>query len=415
MFGVTRFDETWHRLREWTAGQTPSERLAAQVLDAVGYEEIDPAHPLGGKDGGADALVMKDGRRWVMAVYFPRGQQTIGDITRKFTSDLAAAKKKAPDLVGFVFVTNQELLLAQREEFCALGDGVDVDLLHLERVAMILDTPRMSQVREQFLDISAGPRPMLVSVEIDGAVRSFAGAEEVREKVVEIYEDELRRGSERAKARGPVSPLNAISIIGVPEMERRVLSDREIEEDVHRFDEELTGRWDSCQEYLAAVAWPAVHFRITNEEESFLTNVQVILTFHGARGLEFADIDSFEWERLKDPAWEPPLGPYGLAIPRMPNLVPSGYPVSWQHNDDGDLEIIIDLPELRPYPPLRFSEDDVVLILDNPTREVVTVTYTVTAHGYGTFFEGDPIEVPVEHVAMAESVIAAIRAAEDED
>ena len=53
-----RTDETWHRLREWTSAQPPSERLAALVLEASGYQEIDPSHPLGGPLGslsGSDA------------------------------------------------------------------------------------------------------------------------------------------------------------------------------------------------------------------------------------------------------------------------------------------------------------------------------------------------------------------------
>ena len=37
-----RQDETWHRLREWTYRQTPSERLAAHVLLAEGYTGLDP-------------------------------------------------------------------------------------------------------------------------------------------------------------------------------------------------------------------------------------------------------------------------------------------------------------------------------------------------------------------------------------
>ncbi len=41
--------------------QAPSERMAALILDEEGFESIDPAHPLGGRDGGADALVQKDG------------------------------------------------------------------------------------------------------------------------------------------------------------------------------------------------------------------------------------------------------------------------------------------------------------------------------------------------------------------
>lgn len=49
---ANRIDETWHRLRDWTYGSAPSERLAAQILHHEGFEAIDPSHPLGGKDGG---------------------------------------------------------------------------------------------------------------------------------------------------------------------------------------------------------------------------------------------------------------------------------------------------------------------------------------------------------------------------
>ena len=66
-----RYDETWHRLREWTKGQTPSERLAAQILLHEGFSDFDPSHPLGGKDGGKDAIATKEGMRFAMAVYFP--------------------------------------------------------------------------------------------------------------------------------------------------------------------------------------------------------------------------------------------------------------------------------------------------------------------------------------------------------
>ena len=52
----SRWDETWHRLRDWTNGQAPSERLAAQILLSVGYTGLDPSHPLGGKDGMKDAV-----------------------------------------------------------------------------------------------------------------------------------------------------------------------------------------------------------------------------------------------------------------------------------------------------------------------------------------------------------------------
>jgi hypothetical protein len=146
---TTRWDETWHRLLEWTNGQGPSERLAAQVLVYEGFTNIDPNHPLGGKDGGRDAVCKKDGLSWAMAVYFPRGQQDFTTISKKFSSDMEAAKANHTD--GFVFVTNQELRLAERSSLCELSDRVE--LYHLETLTTVLDSPKMSGIRSQFLGI----------------------------------------------------------------------------------------------------------------------------------------------------------------------------------------------------------------------------------------------------------------------
>ena len=79
-----RQDETWHRLREWTYGQTPSERLAGQLAQAEGYRDYDPAHPLGGPDGGVDALAVRNGKKYVVAVYFAREPQTLPAIRRNW-------------------------------------------------------------------------------------------------------------------------------------------------------------------------------------------------------------------------------------------------------------------------------------------------------------------------------------------
>ena len=43
---------------------------------------IDPSHPLGGKDGLKDMTLSFEGKRWIGAVYFPRGQQTFTVITQ---------------------------------------------------------------------------------------------------------------------------------------------------------------------------------------------------------------------------------------------------------------------------------------------------------------------------------------------
>lgn len=146
-----RWDETWHRLREWTSGQAPSERLAAQILLHEGYINLDPSHPLGGKDGGKDAVCDKDNLKYLMAVYFPRGQQEFNDIKKKFLHDLKGVKSNSAD--ALVFVTNQELRLAEREDLKNAEGEVSIELFHLERITAILDRPDMAGVRKQFLGI----------------------------------------------------------------------------------------------------------------------------------------------------------------------------------------------------------------------------------------------------------------------
>lgn len=145
-----RPDETWHRLQQWTYGQAPSERLAAQILLADGFTNLDPSHPLGGRDGGKDAVMLLDGKRWIMAAHFPRCQQGFAKIKEKFGHDHAGVA--ANEAVGMAFVTNQELTEGERFMLKAAVAG-PVEIYHLERVATILDQPSMRQVREQFLYI----------------------------------------------------------------------------------------------------------------------------------------------------------------------------------------------------------------------------------------------------------------------
>ncbi|HRI68302.1 MAG TPA: hypothetical protein PK156_28930 [Polyangium sp.] len=144
-----RWDETWHRLREWTNGQAPSERLAAQILLGEGYSKLDPSHPLGGPDGCKDALCAKDGKTWVMAAYFPRGQQKLRTIKKKFNNDLRGVTKNGAH--GLAFVTNQEFSDSERMLLREAAAPVSVDLFHLERITAILDKPTMAPVRKQFL------------------------------------------------------------------------------------------------------------------------------------------------------------------------------------------------------------------------------------------------------------------------
>lgn len=143
--------ETFARLLDWTRGQAAAERLAVQLLRVEGFKSLDPSHPLGGPDGLKDVLCQREGKRWIGGIYFPRGQRTIGKIKEKLKQDLSGVEECDAD--GFAFVTNQELRLSERDELRNLVAGTEIELLHLERIASILDSPECYGIRLEFLDI----------------------------------------------------------------------------------------------------------------------------------------------------------------------------------------------------------------------------------------------------------------------
>lgn len=149
---MKRPDETWHRLRDWTIGSAMAERLAAQILLAQGFSDLDPGSPLGGPDGWKDASCTKDGQPWIMTAYFPLGQKDFNTIKRKLEIDLIGVGRN--NATGIAFVTNQGLTLPQRATLIELCQPYALDLFHLERVVAVLDQPSMHTVRQQFLFIS---------------------------------------------------------------------------------------------------------------------------------------------------------------------------------------------------------------------------------------------------------------------
>jgi len=143
--------ETWHRLLEWDRGQAPAERLAAILLHYDGFQNIDPSHPLGGKDGKKDIVILEKDSKWIAGVYFPRGQKSFKNIKDKFKDDFAGVI--ANNASGFVFITNQELRLVERQELCEIDTTINIVIYHLERIATMLNTPVNYGVRLEFLDI----------------------------------------------------------------------------------------------------------------------------------------------------------------------------------------------------------------------------------------------------------------------
>lgn len=142
-------DETWFRLLNWTKDQKASERLAAAILLSEGYRGVDPSHPLGGQDGGKDMLCLKDGLKIIGAAYFPRGQQEFKDIKEKFLADLQGVNRNGA--AGISFITNQELRLGERKSLQDMAGATVIDLYHLERLTLVLNSPKNYGIRMEFL------------------------------------------------------------------------------------------------------------------------------------------------------------------------------------------------------------------------------------------------------------------------
>lgn len=150
--GGARMLDTELRLISWRDGSTQAERLAAAALKLSGFEEIDPQSPLGGPDGAKDIVCSKGGLIWIGAVYFPVAPVRFPAIKKKFSADLAGLRANHR---GIVFVTNQSLTPGQRKTLVdiAAKSRKEADIVHLERLRALLDSPSGYGTRLQFLKI----------------------------------------------------------------------------------------------------------------------------------------------------------------------------------------------------------------------------------------------------------------------
>lgn len=416
--------------------------MAAQVLAAGGYESLDPSHPLGGPDGGRDGHCKKNGKPWIMAVYFSRGERTFKEVETKLVADVEAARKHSPH--GVVFVTNQELRLSERTELETLGGDVEIDIFHLERVAHILDQPRMGPVRQQYLGIAAGRPRMFITAEVQGEARTFTDDDRLLDFFVRCFQQDLRKKSDEAwkTKKAEEEDARAAGAWGTPRYTLphvdlapasidllrqfgldsetdppRPLTDEQILLETAAYREELSGRWASCMDYLASAAWPGLKFRLQNEEKGFLTNVEVVLTFHGCRGVDYYPVEYFEWQKVENPDWEPysaqQLAMMGISSSASLALQPKDYPVEYDHDDDGNFRVTITLPELRPRKLWTSNDDDVVLLLRDVDLDEVTVTYSATAYEHDDLYEGEPITMRVDKVSALKCYSDSHHAAEE--
>lgn len=78
--------------------------------------------------------------------------------------------------------------------------------------------------------------------------------------------------------------------------------------------------------------------------------------------------------------------------------------------------MIINLPQLRPYPEWRsddYDEDVVLMVRPDADDDEIRVTYTATAREYGDVYRGEATSLPVERLEMKDVLRAVARAHKD--
>jgi hypothetical protein len=120
------------------------ERLAADVLNALGYENVEPMAPSGGPDGGRDIKFTEGDESGTAFVTLDRS------IEKKFKADLAKTPPKGV-IALFCSVTVSPSKKRTMTE-TALAEGCRLEFFDLERLRSLLDSS-LKGVRRRYLGI----------------------------------------------------------------------------------------------------------------------------------------------------------------------------------------------------------------------------------------------------------------------
>lgn len=154
---------TDERLKTWLdANQLARERLCQAILSIdKHFSDVHPRHPRGGPDGGRD-LEAKFNNEYLAwgAIGF---QNSVSDSAsyrtqaqKKFKEDLEHTLKKLPSLKVFVFFTNVNLTVTEKESLVIKSKRKGIEYCEIfdrERMRIVLDSPDGLSIRYQYLQI----------------------------------------------------------------------------------------------------------------------------------------------------------------------------------------------------------------------------------------------------------------------
>lgn len=155
--------ETDQRLKSYLdSNQLHREQMCLAILSLdKRFSEVRPRHPRGGPDGGRDieATYRKALLSFAAVGFLNQGEDTPENkkqIQRKFSDDLASALTAEPQPAVFVFLTNLNLTISEKQgliDEAKRGGVVECEIFDRERIRIALDSADGFSIRFQFLGI----------------------------------------------------------------------------------------------------------------------------------------------------------------------------------------------------------------------------------------------------------------------
>lgn len=184
-----------------------------------------------------------------------------------------------------------------------------------------------------------------------------------------------------------------------------------LEERLGSLRERAEVEWIDNLDKLASAAWPGVCFELDNTADTYLKNIAVTLTFpRGVEGLDKNDADSITITDLVPSLYETP-DLFGLRSPMdidWLNLhrASASSRLRWE-NVDGVLIVVIEGMDLRPETPWTNDDDDLVIMIRDPSVDSVTAEWHLTAEGHDRAYSGT-VEIPIVNASVVEDLQATI-------
>jgi hypothetical protein len=158
--------ETDNRLKSYLdTNQLAREQMCLSILSVQkDFSDVKPRHPRGGPDGGRDIEATYLNMKVFGAVGFINqacdSNENLREIKRKFIFDFDNAISGNETFEYFIFFTNVNLTISDRDELIDLvvGKGYKkCDIFYRERIRIVLDSPEGFHIRFHFLNIALTP------------------------------------------------------------------------------------------------------------------------------------------------------------------------------------------------------------------------------------------------------------------